>query len=163
MAKPSEGKMNAVYYSLRLVTGILDPSVHPWKPSGRTPLHDTEILVQQHAGCNCHILEYKASIWNLANGEALEEPGTSFIDLDEANSPYKNNSEPPPISKTRTGSPSQLQRLQLVGYSTGSDQQDTPQMKSPYTNIAGSISKAPTTEMMVQSQMTAVTPMAHHS
>ena len=69
--------------------GYTRPPVHPWKPSGRTPLHDTEILAQQHAGCNCHILEYKAWIWNLANGEALEEPGTSFIGLDEANFPIQ--------------------------------------------------------------------------
>lgn len=57
--------------------------VCPWKPFGTTPLHVTDLDVQQHAKCTRHCLLYTSWCWDTDNGLSREDRGfveTSIVD-----------------------------------------------------------------------------------
>ncbi|PYI02782.1 hypothetical protein BO78DRAFT_463756 [Aspergillus sclerotiicarbonarius CBS 121057] len=68
--------------------------IWPWKPFGETRLCDAELLVQQHALCGCHCLDYASWNWSLAHGEELEDsclgttlPACDDLDMNEPEQP----------------------------------------------------------------------------
>lgn len=64
--------------------GYTRPPIHPWRPFGETQLHDAELLVQFHARCNGHFLDYRYWNWNLRNGKVIKDSGMATTAFDEA-------------------------------------------------------------------------------
>ncbi|KAJ5519681.1 hypothetical protein N7463_000134 [Penicillium fimorum] len=64
LATPSDGSFNHGY-----------PIVWPWKDFGSTKVCDTDILLREHLGCGCHVLEYENWFWALGDGSRVEDTG----------------------------------------------------------------------------------------
>ncbi|CAI7634528.1 unnamed protein product [Penicillium viridicatum] len=64
LATPTDGSYNHGY-----VTSW------QWKPFGSTKVCDTDILLREHLGCGCHVLEYEGWDWELGDGSRVEDTG----------------------------------------------------------------------------------------